>query len=101
MPGGDRTGPIGLGPLTGRRMGYCTSNYGRSSFGFGFRGGFRGAYGYGRGYGRGFGRDYGNFYTEDIPVTSEKTALENDIKNLKEQLSFLENRLSDIESKGK
>jgi len=23
MPGGDRTGPIGRGPMTGRRMGYC------------------------------------------------------------------------------
>jgi len=24
MPGGDRTGPIGMGPMTGRGMGYCT-----------------------------------------------------------------------------
>jgi len=23
MPGGDRTGPAGLGPMTGRRAGYC------------------------------------------------------------------------------
>lgn len=23
MPGGDRTGPTGGGPMTGRRMGYC------------------------------------------------------------------------------
>jgi hypothetical protein len=23
MPGGDRTGPIGLGPMTGRAAGYC------------------------------------------------------------------------------
>jgi hypothetical protein len=23
MPGGDRTGPNGLGPMTGRRAGYC------------------------------------------------------------------------------
>jgi hypothetical protein len=27
MPGFDRTGPEGLGPMTGRRMGRCT-NYG-------------------------------------------------------------------------
>ncbi|MCK4238634.1 MAG: DUF5320 domain-containing protein, partial [Candidatus Lokiarchaeota archaeon] len=23
MPGGDRTGPGGLGPMTGRALGYC------------------------------------------------------------------------------
>ena len=23
MPGGDRTGPMGMGPMTGRRAGYC------------------------------------------------------------------------------
>ena len=23
MPGGDRTGPMGLGPMTGRAAGYC------------------------------------------------------------------------------
>ena len=24
MPGRDRTGPMGMGPMTGRGMGYCT-----------------------------------------------------------------------------
>lgn len=50
MPGGDRTGPYGEGPITGRRMGYCVGNdhpgfnYLRSNreggYGRGFRGGF-------------------------------------------------------------
>ena len=26
MPGGDRTGPSGLGPMTGRAAGYCAGN---------------------------------------------------------------------------
>ncbi len=26
MPGGDKTGPQGKGPLTGKRMGFCTGN---------------------------------------------------------------------------
>lgn len=26
MPGGDGTGPAGLGPMTGRGMGYCAGN---------------------------------------------------------------------------
>jgi len=28
MPGGDRTGPMGMGPMTGRAAGYC-GGYGR------------------------------------------------------------------------
>lgn len=27
MPRGDRTGPAGLGPLTGRAAGYCAGHY--------------------------------------------------------------------------
>jgi len=53
MPGGDRTGPWGLGPMTGRARGFCAgySNPGYMSYGFGR--------GYGRGFGRGFGRGMG------------------------------------------
>ena len=70
MPGIDQTGPMGQGPMTGRRMGHCT-NYGANQkkeistpagdkdddqvnefpgrgFGFGWR--------RGRGRGRGMGR---------------------------------------------
>jgi len=57
MPGGDRTGPFGAGPRTGRAAGYCVG-YGMPGYanpiggrGFGM--------GYGRGYGRGFGRGLG------------------------------------------
>jgi len=57
MPGGDRTGPFGAGPRTGRAAGYC-AGYGMPGYanpiggrGFGM--------GYGRGYGRGFGMGYG------------------------------------------
>ncbi|MFC1552265.1 DUF5320 domain-containing protein [Candidatus Latescibacterota bacterium] len=59
MPRGDRTGPNGMGPMTGRGAGYCAgfsvpgfmSPLGRQGQGF-FRGGGRGG---GRGFGRGFG----------------------------------------------
>ncbi|MDG6225517.1 MAG: DUF5320 domain-containing protein [Candidatus Thermoplasmatota archaeon] len=57
MPGGDRTGPWGQGPMTGRRMGYCSgSNYPGYTGNFGWGGG--------RGYGRrtfGPGR-FGRFF---------------------------------------
>ena len=42
MPGGDRTGPMGMGPMTGRGLGYCT--------------GFTGLGRFARSHGRGFGR---------------------------------------------
>ncbi len=61
MPGGDRTGPMGMGPMTGRAAGYCA--------GFGMPGymnpipgrGFWG-WGRGRGGGRGGGRGWRNWF---------------------------------------
>ena len=56
MPGGDRTGPLGLGPRTGRGLGY-RSRYNRPGFmtrAFGWLGRFgAGRAGAGRGRGRG------------------------------------------------
>jgi len=57
MPRGDRTGPWGQGPMTGRRMGYCA---GFSDPGFATRGPGLG-YGQGFGLGRGLGRRLGPF----------------------------------------
>jgi hypothetical protein len=81
MPGFDRTGPMGGGPMTGWGRGYCggyrgeygpypDGYYGNRGAGFGrkFRRwlGFGRGRGFGRGYavgfgrGRGFGRGYGS-----------------------------------------
>ena len=104
MPRGDRTGPLGEGPETGRRMGYCAgynhpgfmnfhSNWGRG-YGRRFRGGFQG-----RGPGMDFRYRQGNYYRGDFGDVSEKTLIENEIRILKDQLSDLENRLSKIGGK--
>ena len=70
MPLGDRTGPRGYGPMTGRGLGYCAGfsspgftkgpgmGLGRG-FGRGFGRGSGRGFGRGQGYGRGFGRGYG------------------------------------------
>ena len=55
MPRGDRTGPEGLGPMTGRGLGYCA---GFSSPGFTKGSGLGLARGRGRGIGRGLARGY-------------------------------------------
>jgi len=68
MPGGDRTGPMGLGPMTGRGVGYCA--------GYGVPGYANPGYGWrfsGRGFGRGGGRGrrrwlYAPAFTGWLPV---------------------------------
>ncbi len=91
MPGGDRTGPIGEGPMTGRGLGVC-SGYNDA----------RGVY-YGRGFGRrgfgrrGFGRGVG-FRTGFTPVYGdEKEALIEQKEFLKQQLDNIEKRLKDLD----
>lgn len=55
MPGGDRTGPWGAGPMTGRGAGFC-AGYGMPGYMNPIPG--RGA-GFGGGRGRGMGRGFG------------------------------------------
>jgi len=58
MPGGDGTGPMGMGPMTGRAAGYCA---GYAAPGFVNRGP-------GRGFGRGGGRGWRNrYYATGLP----------------------------------
>jgi hypothetical protein len=65
MPGGDRTGPAGLGPMTGRAAGYCA---GYPVPGFMNPTGGRGFWGGGRGGGRGGGWGRRNwFYATGLP----------------------------------
>ena len=69
MPGGDKTGPMGAGAMSGRGMGYCagyrTPGYmNPPEMGF--------VRGHGRGFGRGFGRNGGRgwrhqYYATGVP----------------------------------
>ncbi len=105
MPRGDRMGPSGEGPTTGRGMGYCTGNEhpgfmnAISNRGRGYGRGFQGGPGYGRGAGFGFRGGYGSYNPGNISDVSEKTLVENEIRILKDQLSALEDRLSKTEEK--
>jgi len=85
MPGFDRTGPRGEGPMTGRGMGYCGAGRGYN------RPGFR-RFGAGYGYGRGYRRAYYN-----APVVSSDE--ERDM--LKEEIEFLKSRLEELENSTK
>ena len=124
MPGGDRTGPAGLGSRTGRGLGYCAGydspGYtkgpgGGAAWGAGRRGYF--PYGKGMAWGRG-GRGWGGrggyfrggragiFYNAPMfPVPAELTeeqelqALKQDKDYLESELNALQNALQDVSKK--
>jgi len=119
MPRGDRTGPMGYGPMTGRGMGYCAGydSPGYTKPGFGYRGfgGGRGrgfAHGFGRGFGRGWGRGWrhhppawgpGWFAWDWEPGFQAPTQeqeldyLQAEAEALKEQLDAIQARIADLE----
>ncbi len=129
MPGGDRTGPMGMGPATGRGAGFCRGygmpGYANFGGGRGWRSG-RGA-GFGGGFGGGFGRGWRNqYYATGIPgwargggipggyggyYETEKTAETNageqtpnqnaQIEFLRTELERITRRLADLEKKEK
>lgn len=88
MPGGDRTGPWGYGPRTGRAMGYCS---GYPAPGFMDRGGF----GRGRGFGRGFGRGW-RFRTVYAPPVWDAPSREDELAYLEDAQKSLELSLEDV-----
>jgi hypothetical protein len=94
MPGGDRTGPQGAGPRTGRGMGYCTS-YDRPGFA-NPPAVVRGRFGFGsRGAGRGWRH---RFYATGIPGWVAPTA-EQETADLKAQAEFLQLQLDAIQKR--
>ena len=86
MPFGDRSGPGGMGPMTGRGKGFCA----------GFdEPGFR-DFGVGRGRGRGFGFR-ARFYPQTIQSqviseSNEKDMLEAELKEIQKRLKELKSK---------
>ena len=109
MPGGDGTGPMGRGPMTGRAAGFCS---GYSSHGYANPG-------YGRGLGRSWGRRFGRGYWDrgrgfwwkgfnpepyHPPINTteeEKTYLENIIKVLEEEINAIMVRIKELSKEKK
>ncbi len=110
MPRGDRTGPAGMGPMTGRAAGYC-AGYALPGFanpvagaGYGF--------GFGRGMGLGFrggrwgapsaGYDYGyaaaSAASAAAPYAARPTR-EQEVDALQGQAKYFEDALADIKKR--
>jgi hypothetical protein len=105
MPGGDGTGPISRGPMTGRTSGLCagyhTPGYTTPGYGRGLGRGARcGFWGRGRGF---WWRDYSpEPYYSHVPYREEeKTYLKNMVKNLKEEIKSIQDRLQEISKEKK
>lgn len=89
MPGFDRTGPRGMGPMTGGGRGLCHFGYVRRRFS---RWG-RCFFGFGRGMGRGWGIYNAPVDWDYAPTTP---MIEEERNMLKEELSLLENEMENI-----
>ncbi len=129
MPGGDRTGPQGMGPMTGRAAGYCAGyhipGFANPMYGAGFGGGF--GRGGGSGRGGGWGRrnrfyatglpgwqrapygypanlgvapvDMPNYSPYYPPYTPPQYTKENEIEELKSQAEYFEDSLEGIKKR--
>ena len=114
MPRGDRTGPFGTGPMTGRGAGYC-AGYSVPGYmnpiptrGWGF--GYGAGWGRGRGWGRGFGRGFGWRwavspygypavpYTPGVRPQQETELLKEQAKAVQEELNAINQRIKELES---
>lgn len=105
MPGGDRTGPVGFGPMSGRGFGFC-AGFNRPGFLAPF-----GRFGYGRGFGRGFGRGWfwrsqlylGNpylfnpYYQGQYTTSNELEDLKAERDNIKAMLEDIQKRIEELE----
>jgi hypothetical protein len=105
MPGGDRTGPTGKGPLTGGGFGYCETTPTRRLSRGGFRG-RQGGFGRGRGWrnrfwatGRpGWQRSGGWEHEDRLPdAAAEKLELQRATTALEDELRRLRARIEELE----
>ncbi len=100
MPGGDRTGPMGMGPMTGRGAGYCNGGNmpGFGNAGFGFGRGFK----RGRGFGRGFGfRRFGYIpqQTTIQPQIKERDYLQQELKSIEQEEKILQKEKEELKKR--
>ena len=113
MPGGDRTGPAGMGPMTGRAAGFCA---GYSAPGYMNPVGGRGYWGWGRGggWGRGRGRGFGwaragydwpawggavNQYAYGGAPSAPIMTAEQELGGLKQQADYFQDTLGEIKKR--
>ena len=122
MPGGDGTGPGGMGPMTGRAAGYCAgypmpgylNPIAGRGLGFGWGRGFGRGRGLGLGFrgGRGSGNDWGAAYGPAVlpyaapygtPPSPQQEAdsLKGQTEYFEDALAGIKKRIAELEAKTK
>ena len=101
MPRGDRTGPMGAGPMTGRAAGFCAGN---TAPGYANFGGGRGrgmGFGRGGGFGRGFGRGWIAPDAATVAPTGpqELAVLKQQAQQLQADMELIQSRIQELETK--
>jgi hypothetical protein len=108
MPRGDKTGPDGQGPMTGRGLGYCAGNTAPGYINYMYGRGAGRGFGIGRGLRLGFrgGRRYGYFpfpfrqQAYSAPSKEEELyLLKAQAETLKKDLEEIQNRISELDTK--
>ena len=103
MPGFDRSGPMGAGPMTGGSRGLCSPATVRDAKEFigGYNGGlgFHGGFGRGRGWRRGFNRGYGWAPAAAFDSAAELAALRDETDYLKNSLDAVNRRIDELKQK--
>ncbi len=91
MPGGDGTGPLGRGPITGKGLGPCNAGRGRT--------GLASRFGFGPGRGRGFGLRQGlgiNAGFNQYDAKTQKEMLAKEKEMLQERLNQISKQLGNM-----
>ena len=104
MPFGDRTGPRGFGPMTGRAAGYCAGfpipGYANPGPGYGFGMGWGGGRGWRHWYYATGLPGWARFGPLSAPTREQQAALlEEQATLLREQLEAIEGQLSELSQK--
>ena len=110
MPGINQTGPAGMGPMTGRGRGICSTGRATDGTGIPINMGFGQGMGCGRGYRRGFGAQMNAYpargmgrgrgpsvqaYPEDAQM--ELGRLKNEAANMQNTLETINARITELE----
>jgi len=111
MPGGDGTGPMGMGPMTGGGRGFCAvpvkdwrGPYGGREFGRGRgRGWRRGRFGYGPHWEYPYGVTpyYGDPSASEVTPQQESDMLKKEVKAMQDEVNLINQHISDLESAAK
>ncbi len=91
MPRGDGTGPVGMGPMTGRAAGFCADFNAPGFMSQGAGRGFRGFWRHGSGRGR-----RNRFCAPLYPVSTPQVSAKHELEYLKEQAQYLKESLDEI-----